>query len=623
MAVAELLGMPKDQLEFQLLYGMGESLQAAIIARGYPVRIYTPIGELIPGMSYLVRRILENTSNDSFLKQDFFQERSAEELLKAPQRLALNVSASDVKKSPPAWLGEPMSDFSKTAEQERMAQAIKSVRAKLGKRYPILLGAREIEGNGQFTVSNPTHPNEVVGLVAQAGLDEANRAVQLAGEAQMRWARTSVSERVACLRKAAQLMREMRYELAAWETIEVGKTWREADADVVEAIDYLEYYSQRMEELADGKALIQVPGERNTYRYFPRGIAVVISPWNFPAAILSGMASAALICGNAVILKPARSASVIAAHIARILRSCCMPEAIVQYLPGSGEEIGSLLARHPSTHVLLFTGSRAVGVSMIQAAAQVAPAQRFIKHVVMEMGGKNAIIVDADADLDAAISGVVRSAFGYGGQKCSAASRVIIHEAVYDRFVKRLVASVDALIVGDPEDPDTDIGPLIDEAAKRRLSQAIAHAREVATVAYEYPASRIPQDGHFIGPTVVTDVSPKDWLAQEELFGPLLCVFRAKGFDDALALANDTDYALTGGVYSRAPSHLERAASAFDVGNLYLNRPITGAVVGRQPFGGHRLSGLGIKAGGPDYLLQQLIPKTICENTTRHGMPLE
>jgi RHH-type proline utilization regulon transcriptional repressor/proline dehydrogenase/delta 1-pyrroline-5-carboxylate dehydrogenase len=304
------------------------------------------------------------------------------------------------------------------------------------------------------------------------------------------------------------------------------------------------------------------------------------------------------------------------------LREAGVPPDVIQYVPGRGDEVGARLVNHPGVALVAFTGSQAVGLSIIKACAEVGPGQRFVRHAVVEMGGKNALIVDADADLDAAVAGTLRSAFGYGGQKCSAASRLIVHEAVYDRLLPRLIDAADRLVVGDPADPATDLGPLIDAAAQQRLREAAARAGAVASVAYSYPASRLPAEGYFVGPTIVTHVSPADPLAQEELFGPLLCVFRVRTIEEAFALANDGSYALTGGLYSRSPARLAQAAAALDVGNLYLNRPITGAMVGRQPFGGHKLSGLGTQAGGPDYLLQMLLPKTICEDTTRHGIPL-
>ncbi len=620
MAVAELLGLSNEQLEFQLLYGMGDALRGAIVARGYPVRIYTPIGELIPGMAYLVRRILENTANESFLRQDLFQERSVEELLAAPEAHATRVTATVAAA---AWREEPLANFAATEARDRMRRALQGVRAQMGRRYPLWIGDRARETPRTLTRHNPSRPDEIVGVVAMASLDDAEEAVRIAQEAQPRWAAVPVTERVACLRRAASLIRERRWELAAWSVVEVGKTWREADVEVVEAIEYLEYYGEQMLQLAHGRPLLQPLGERNRALYLPRGVAAVISPWNFPAAILTGMTSAALVTGNAVILKPSGCSSVIAAQIAQTLRDAGLPHGVLQFLPGSGGDVGTALVAHPGVHAILFTGSKSVGLSIIEAAGRVAPGQRFVKHVVTEMGGKNAILIDDDADLDAAVAGSLQSAFGYGGQKCSAASRLIVHEAVSERFLSRFVASADRLVVGDPSDSGTDVGPLIDAAAQQRLREALAHARKAATVAYEYPAARLPKAGYFVGPAVVTDVPRQDRLATEELFGPLICVFRVASFEEALALANDTDYALTGGVYSRSPSHLEQAVRAFDVGNLYLNRPITGAMIGRQPFGGHRLSGLGTKAGGPDYLLHLMIPKTVATNTTRHGMPLE
>ncbi len=620
MAVAELLQVPPSQMEFQLLYGMGDAIRPAITSRGYPVRIYTPVGALIPGMAYLVRRLLENTANDSFLRQEFLQERSAESLLQPPVTAP---RAAPPPSQTTAWSGEPLLDLARTEERMRLMQALTMVRTQLGKDYPMILADRAKTSADTVRVHNPAKPDELIGTVSQASLADVNHAVRLAGGAQPAWARTPVKERAACLARAAQQMRQRRYELAAWEVFEVGKTWREADVDIVEAIEYLEYYSRQMTALAQGKPLPQMPGERNTYVYRPRGVAVVIAPWNFPAAILTGMASAALVSGNAVIIKPAEQSPVMAYHVTDILRQAGVPQAVIQCLAGLGADVGASLVRHPGTHTVLFTGSKAVGLSIIKAAAQVGAGQRFVKHVVTEMGGKNAIIVDADADLDAAVQGALLSAFGYAGQKCSAASRLLVHQAVYDRFVGRLASAADRLVVGDPADPATDLGPLIDDAAQRRLVDAINQASGVGALAYQYPSERVPKTGHFVGPAIATGIPPQHPIANQELFGPLVCVFRVTSMTDALALANDTEYALTGGIYSRSPAHIAQAVEAFDVGNLYINRPITGAFVGRQPFGGHRLSGLGTKAGGPDYLLQLLIPKTICENTARHGMPLE
>jgi RHH-type proline utilization regulon transcriptional repressor/proline dehydrogenase/delta 1-pyrroline-5-carboxylate dehydrogenase len=621
VAAAEALGVPKQQLEFQFLYGMGEPIQAAVASLGYPVRIYTPIGELIPGMAYLVRRILENTANESFLRQDFFRERSSEELLRQPAHTG-GVQVAPAEEDAERWPGEPPADFSQLSHREAMREALQTIKASLGRSYPLFLGGQAVETGQWQEVRNPAQPSQLIGRAAMAGAAEVDRAVQAAHGALAEWSLTPARERCAALRRAAGLMRDCREELAAWMVVEVGKTWREADADIVEAIEFLEYYSHAMLELGDGKPLLQAPGERNAYFYQPRGVAAVIAPWNFPSAILTGMAAAALAAGNAVILKPAEQSPVIAAQIAQLLRAAGIPPGAVQYLPGTGEA-GAALVAHPGVHLIMFTGSKAVGLAILETCSKPPPGQRFVKHVVAEMGGKNAVIIDADADLDAAVAGTLRSAFFFGGQKCSAASRVIIHEAVYERFLERLSAAADRLVLGDPSDPATDIGPLIETEAQRRLHAAAERAATVGRVVYRYPAERVPHSGHFVGPVIVSDVPAADPLASEELFGPLLCAFRARSFEQALAMANDSAYALTGGVYSRSPRHLERAALAFEVGNLYLNRPITGARVGRQPFGGHKLSGLGTKAGGPDYLAQLMVPRVVCTDTTRYGIPME
>lgn len=618
MAVAEVLHMDKRQLEFQFLYGMGEALHGAVASMGYPVRIYTPIGELIPGMAYLVRRILENTANESFLRQDLLEHATPEQLLRAPQAAEPAPAAAHAEPH-----GEAPLDFSKTEHRDAMRQALERTREAFGRLHPARVGKDTLPARRALTIRNPSMPDQVLGTVGCASVTDADAAVRQAAAAQPAWAATPVAERAAILRRAAALLRQRRYELAAWEICEVGKTWREADADVVEAIEFLEYYSGEMVRLSAGRPLAQAPGERNVYRYEPRGVAAVIAPWNFPAAILTGMTSAALMSGNAVVLKPSEQSSITAAFVERALREAGVPPGVLHFLPGLGEDVGAELVRHPLVSTVLFTGSKAVGLSIVEACAVLGHGQRNIKRVVAELGGKNALIVDADADLDAAVDGALRSAFGYGGQKCSAASRLIVHESVHDRLMERLAAAADRLVVGDPSDPATDLGPLVEASAQRRLRQALERARQDGRVLYDYPAVRLPTQGYFAGPAIVGGLPPSHPLATEELFGPFLCVFRVKSFADALAMANDSDYALTGGVYSRSPSHLDLAVRRFDVGNLYINRPITGALVGRQPFGGHKLSGFGTKAGGPDYLLQLMVPKTVSVNTIRHGIPLD
>ncbi len=402
--------------------------------------------------------------------------------------------------------------------------------------------------------------------------------------------------------------------------LETGKTLREADPEISEAIDFCRYYAAEMERLDRGYSF-DVAGETNHYVYQGRGIAVVIAPWNFPLAIPLGMTVAALVTGNCTILKPAEQSSVVGYQIAQILVEAGVPAGVFQYLPGYGETVGATLVEHPDVHLIAFTGSQAVGCHIYAQAAKLQPGQKHLKRVIAEMGGKNAVIIDSSADLDQAVQGVVQSAFGFSGQKCSACSRLIVQESVYETVIERLVAATESLAVGDPRLPGTKVGPVIDAEAQARLQQAIATARAQFPVALAMPA---PGDGFFVGPVIFRDVDPASDLAQQELFGPVLAVIKAQDFAEAIAIANGTDYALTGGLYSRTPAHIEQAHAEFEVGNLYINRSITGAIVERQPFGGYKLSGVGSKAGGPDYLLQFLEPRTITENIQRQGFaPLD
>ena len=406
-------------------------------------------------------------------------------------------------------------------------------------------------------------------------------------------------------------------ELAALIVIEAGKSRADADAEVAEAIDFCRYYALEARRLERGHAS-DVAGETNRQHYEPRGVALVIAPWNFPLAILCGMTAAALVTGNTVVMKPAEQTPGIAAELFRVLRDAGVPSGVLTLLPGIGEEIGPLLVAHPDVSLIAFTGSLAVGLAINRAAASAGGDE--VKRVICEMGGKNAIIIDADADLDEAVQGVVASAFGYQGQKCSACSRVIVLDAVHDRFLARLIAVTQSLRVGPAEDPGSAVGPVIDGDARERIRACIAVGISEARLAY---AGTVPPEleaeGWYVAPHVFADVSPSSSLAQEEIFGPVLAVLRAADLDDAIRIANGTRYALTGGCYSRSPAALERVRRELRVGNLYLNRRITGALVGRQPFGGFRLSGIGSKAGGPDYLLQFTVPRCVTENTMRHG----
>ncbi|MBA3937190.1 MAG: aldehyde dehydrogenase family protein, partial [Planctomycetes bacterium] len=425
--------------------------------------------------------------------------------------------------------------------------------------------------------------------------------------------------RCTVLERAADLLAGRRFALAALIVREAGKSGPEADADVAEAIDFCRFYAAEMRALASPRRR-DVPGEENRMVYDPRGVAVVIAPWNFPLAILAGMAVAALVAGNPVILKPAEQTPLIAAELVDILVAAGAPPGTVAYLPGFGEEIGPLLVGHPQVPTVAFTGSLAVGLAIHRQAAALAggPGDE-VKRVICEMGGKNAIIVDADADLDEAVLGVMHSAFGYQGQKCSACSRAIIVGGIYDLFLERLVAATRSLTLGPAEDPGSAVGPVIDADARDRIRARIAEGAQHASLAYAGSSAALDDEGWYVSPHIFADVAPGDALAQEELFGPVLAVLRARDLDHAIAIANGTRYALTGGIYTRSPVAIARAGRELRVGNLYINRRITGALVDRQPFGGFRMSGIGSKAGGPDYLKQFLVPRCITENTVRHG----
>lgn len=619
LASARRLRIPEKALEFQMLYGMGDPVKVALVQMDQRVRVYAPFGELIPGMGYLVRRLLENTANESFLRLSFTEHRSPEELLKPPRpAVPGDRPAEQPFPEPPPFRNEPELDFAQEAARDRMQEALAAVRSRLGRYYPLVIGGEEVQTGRELPSLNPSSPEEVVGRSGLADLEAAEKALETARRAFPDWSSTPPRNRAELLFAAARLIRERRTELAAWEVYEVGKTWREADADVVEAIDYLEYYGREMIRLGEAVQLGEAPGEVNEYVYQPRGIVVVIAPWNFPLAILTGMTSAALVTGNTAIMKPAEQAPVVAAHLMGILQEAGFPPGVVNYLPGLGEEVGSYLVTSPEVDVVAFTGSRAVGLWIYEAAAKTALGQRGPKKVIAEMGGKNAIIVDEDADLDEAIRGLVDSAFGYAGQKCSACSRAIGVGSAYEPLLERLIEAARSLKVGPAEDPATVVGPVIDDEAYRKVLSYIQVDRGEAKLVLEADVST-PKGGYLLGPTVFADVSPSASIAQEEIFGPVLAVFRAKDFEEALEIANGTEYALTGGLYSRSPAHIQRAKEAFRVGNLYINRKITGALVGRQPFGGFRMSGIGSKAGGPDYLLQFMEPRTITENTLRRG----
>jgi len=617
MAWARQLGIPPSAYEIQMLYGMGGELAQLFAESGQRVRVYTPFGELIPGMAYLVRRLLENTSNDSFLRQSFAENVSIEELMMNPA----DVGARAPKPRPepvPEFRNEPPTDFSRADARKAMQKALDEVASQFGREYSLVIDGRAVETRGSIVSRSPSHQETILGRVSAATAEDAVDAIDAARRAFRRWSKIEPHFRAEYLELAAAEMRTRRFELAAWEVYECGKPWAEADADVAEAIDFCMYYAAEMRRLAVPRQC-DVPGEENSYWYRPRGVAVVIAPWNFPLAILTGMTAAALVTGNTVIMKPAEQSSVIAAKLMEILHNVGVPDGVVNYLPGVGEEVGPELVGNPEVDLIAFTGSRTVGLSINETAAQPDDRQHSVRRVIAEMGGKNAIIIDDDADLDEAVQGTITSAFGYSGQKCSACSRAIVLESVHDAFIDRLAEATKSLKIGPAERPDTLVGPVIDADARARIEEYIAYGKETAKTVVAMDAGKLAGEGHYVGPHIFSEVDPSSRLAQEEIFGPVLAVIRVKDFDEAIDVANDTSYALTGGVYSRSPAHLRQARQEFQVGNLYLNRPITGALVDRQPFGGFKMSGIGSKAGGPDYLGQFLLPVNVTENTLRRG----
>ena len=635
LALAEDRGLPPRAVEFQMLYGMADPIKAALVRRGERVRVYTPYGQLLPGMAYLVRRLLENTSNESFLRAGFLERVPEEQLLMNPlERLGRLFGGGDgngsengrprraAAKPRPSpdepFRNEPLADFSRAEQRDAMAEALRSLPPYFGSTYPLVIGGRKIITERTIESRDPSHSDRVVGRTASATADHARAAVEAARDAFPAWRDTAAEKRAEFFFRCADILRRRRFELAAWEVYETAKQWREADADVAEAIDYCDYYAREMLRL-DRPRQRDLPGESNAYFYEPRGVAVVIAPWNFPLAILCGMTAAAVVGGNTAVMKPAEQSPVIAAKLMEVFEEAGLPPGVVNFLPGVGEEVGPMLVEHPDVSVIAFTGSRAVGLAIQRQAAEVPEGQQHIKRVITELGGKNATIIDDDADLDEAVHGVVAAAFGYAGQKCSACSRAIVLDSVYDVFLARLIEATRSLRVGPAGDPGASVGPVIDDEARRRILQYIDKGKAEARLAYAADLGDLASQGSYVAPHVFADVPETATIAQEEIFGPVLAVMRAPDLTEALRLANGTRYALTGGFYSRSPRNIERVRREFRVGNLYVNRKCTGALVDRQPFGGFKLSGVGSKAGGPDYLQQFMVPRTITENTLRRG----
>ena len=505
---------------------------------------------------------------------------------------------------------EPLRSFQSPKERAGMEAAIARLRSE-PKEYELIIGGKRVRADKQFASINPSHPSEIIGRVQSASIAQASNAIAAAQRAFAQWSRVPASERAQLLFAAADAVRKRRDEFDALLVLEVGKSWPEADGDVAEGIDFLEYYGREMLRYNERRPLVPITGEENEMHYIPLGVGIVIPPWNFAFAIMAGMTSAAIVAGNTVVLKPSSDSPVIAARFVELLESCGMPPGVVNLITGSGGAIGDALVSDPRVRFISFTGSKEVGLRINRLAAEVHEGQRWIKRVVAEMGGKDGIVVAADADIAAAVEGVASSAFGFQGQKCSAASRAIIEARVYDDFINRLAERVDKITVGDPADPKNFMGPVINERARNKIEEYIKTGKREGTLLAG--GERAADEGYFLEPTVFTDISPAATIAQEEIFGPVLAVIKAKDYDDALAIANNTEFGLTGSVYSRDRRKLERARDEFFVGNLYLNRKSTGAMVGVHPFGGFNMSGTDSKAGGPDYLLLYLQAKTVSE----------
>jgi len=509
----------------------------------------------------------------------------------------------------PPFRNEVVKDFRDPADAAAMRSALDHVKGELGKHYPLVIDGRKFETERKIRSVNPADPDEVVGFTSAASKEQAGEAIEAAARAFRSWRQRTLPERAAYLFKAAELLRARRFEYDALLVYEVGKSWPEADGDVAEAIDFLEFYAREALRYAQTQPVVPIAGERNELVYIPLGVGAVIPPWNFAAAITIGMTAAAIVSGNTVVLKPSSDAAVIAAWFVDLLHEAGLPPGVVNFIPGSGSEIGDVIVTHPEIRFISFTGSKEVGLRINELAARPQPGQKWIKRVVAEMGGKDSIIVAADADLDAAVEGVALSAFGFQGQKCSACSRAIVDQGIYDEFVEKLGKRVASITVGDPRDPKNFMGPVVNEAALKSIARYIERGREEGRVIAG--GKRSGDRGYFLEPTVIVDVDPKATIAQEEIFGPVLAVIKAKDFEDALAIANNTEFGLTGSLYTSDDAKIARARDDFFVGNLYFNRKSTGAMVGVHPFGGFNMSGTDSKAGGRDYLLLFMQAKTI------------
>jgi len=622
---ARELGLNAGSFEFQVLYGMGDSLGKALTEAGYRVRVYTPYGELLPGMAYLVRRLLENTANDSFLKASSIDHLAEEDLLMKPDESCVSMKDLSPQIVPAikdqslyVFQNEPCLDFGLPGVRNQMREKVeKALALQAIHVYPMING-KKIETINALDRFNPSHKSSQVSRVFLADKKIASDALNCTSAVFKHWKTVPVSSRSKMLFRAAEIIRKSRMDLAALQVIECGKSWHEADADVAEAVDFCEYYAKTA-EIIFRPDVLELAGEVNRNSAIPRGVAVVIAPWNFPLAILVGMSAAALVTGNTVIIKPAEQSSAMALKWMEILLEAGFPPEVIGFLPGVGEEIGPFLVDDIRTSIVAFTGSRKVGLEIFKNAAITLPSQHHVKKVIAEMGGKNAILVDEDADPDEAISAIVQSAMDFQGQKCSACSRVLVPKGMVDTFSNRLASAVAARKIGPAENPDCKIGPVIDQESQLRIERFIQEASKKTNLVYRGDVGGLKDHGYYVAPAIFSGADPQSGLCQEEIFGPVLAVIGYESFGHGVEIANQVPYALTAGLFSRNPDRVELFQNQIEAGNVYINRKITGAMVHRQPFGGFKLSGLGSKAGGKDYLLQFVLQRTITENTIRRG----
>lgn len=621
---AERLGVNPKHYEFQALYGMADELKASLLQLGHRVREYSAIGELLPGMAYLVRRLLENTSNEGFLRIKNMGEATKDQLLANPVAALAGAAEPLARKPRPAgaFINAANTDFSLATNREKQRAALQQFTAThLGRKWPCVINGRKVSDRPFLPSVNPAHPSQVVGYWAKGTVQDAEDAVAASVAYFPKWRATPAEDRARMLERAADLMESRRLEINALLILEGGKPWVEADADTSEAVDFLRFYAVEMRRLAKPVVTQRVPGEHCVQVWTPRGVGVAVAPWNFPLAILTGLTVAPLVAGNCVIIKPARQTSIIGAFLMDILTQAGVPAGALHYLPCSGADAGAHLVAHPKVDFIAFTGSREVGLGIWEQAGKTRAGQLNLKKVVCEMGGKNAMIIDNDADIDEAIPAALYSAFGFAGQKCSALSRLIVLEGVYDKFVDRFLSACPTIPVGDPALPGTIVNPVIDEAAQKSILGYIEAGKKECRLAWQskLPAELTAGGGYYVPPTVFVDCKADHKIVREEIFGPVLAILKAKDLDEAFAIANQNDYALTGGFFSRSPRAIERARQEFIVGNLYINRGCTGAIVQRHPFGGFKMSGGGTKAGGREYLENFLFPRLIAENVLRRG----